>query len=526
MSKSRLALPLLAAATATSSYVAAAPPAAPPATARPADEPRHVIAAVRRATGAAAIERQPFGIVIGEADDPVLIGRRGQLRRGGELGSDGDVFWHVDERRHAGVPVNLKQFEKLAWPLWVRGGWWLNPKSGITASVVAGETDSRTIALRLMRPGGIVPAIVYVDRATSLPARLVVPYDRGPMTVVYSDWRPALGGKLPFATETTYRDTQRRQAQSVRALTRAETASFALPRPTHYSFDPAAPAAVPVRKGTPFSGDASPHVYMMPEVDGKAVGPFLLDSGADGMMIDETIADALAMPVIGRTNSIGADGNPRPATFRQGKSFRIGRLLITEPVYLALDLSHNNAPPGEKRAGVIGYDVFARATVEFAGTGETVLICDPTRYRPAGGTRWQRLLFMDSTPAIRTPFAGGEGLFQVDTGTAASVDFYPGVAERYGLLGKAGARDLVSSGAGGSFTVRVGTLPWFEFGGRRFPNLEVTFRTSGIGRDGGTGLIGRDLMASFVTVFDYPARRIAFLPRATADPRRAPARCR
>jgi hypothetical protein len=526
MSKNRLSVLLFAALPAAPAFAAEAPPAAPLAAVRPADEAGRVIAAIRRATGIAAIERQAFGIVIGDGDDTVLIGRGGRLRRGGEVAFDGDLFWHFDERRRAGVPLNLRQFEKLAWPLWVRGGWWLNPKSGIAASVVAGETDSRTIALRLMRPGGIVSATVYVDRATSLPARLVVPYDRGPMTVVYSDWRPALGGKLPFATEASYRDTQRRQAQSVRPLTRAETASFALPRPTNYSFDRAAPAAVPVLKGTPFSAGVSPHVYVTPDVDGKPVGPFLLDSGADGMMIDETIADAFEMPVIGRTNSIGADGNPRPATFRRGKSFRIGRLLIADPVYLALDLSHSNAPPGEKRAGVIGYDVFARATVEFAGSGETVLICDPGRYRPAAGTRWQRLLFMDSAPAIRARFAGGEGLFQVDTGSAASVDFYPGIAERFGLSGGAGTRDLVSSGAGGTFTVRVGTLPWFEFGGRRFAKLEVGFRTSGIGRDGGSGVIGRDLMAPFVTLFDYPARRIAFLPGSAADPRRAAERCR
>src|SRR3954470_14198637 len=202
MSKSRLAILLLAAASAAPSHVAAAPPAA---AAQPVDEARDAIAAVRRATGVAAMERQPYGIVIGEADDAALIGRRGQLRRGGEIGFDGELFWHFDERRQAGVPLNLKQFEKLAWPLWVRGGWWLSPKSGIVASVVAEETDPRTIALRLMRPGGIVPATVYVDRATSLPARLVVPYDRGPMTIVYSDWRPALGGKLPFAPHTTSR---------------------------------------------------------------------------------------------------------------------------------------------------------------------------------------------------------------------------------------------------------------------------------------------------------------------------------
>jgi hypothetical protein len=71
----------------------------------------------------------------------------------------------------------------------------------------------------------------------------------------------------------------------------------------------------------------------------------------------------------------------------------------------------------------------------------------------------------------------------------------------------------VSQGAGGSFAVRTGRIAWFDFGGRRFRDLEVSFRTGGIGRDGGAGVIGRDLLAGFTTIFDYPHRRIAFLPK-------------
>jgi hypothetical protein len=485
---------------------------------------RAVLAGVRKATGAPALERLSVGFAIEGEGDPLLLGtRHGEVKLGGEAVYDGEVAWRFDERQRAGVPLNLRQLEKLAWPLWVRSGWWLNPASEIAVEPLAGESDSELIALRLKRPGGVVPATLFVDRRTFLPTKLVVPYDRGPMTMLFSDWRPALGGRIAFAVESTYRDTQRRQATLVRPLTRVESAAFALPAPQDYRFDPSAPALVPVQYGTPFAGGARPHVYVTPEVDGRAIGPFLLDSGADGMMIDEKLADSLGMPVIGRTNSIGADGNPRPATFRRGKSFRIGRLSIDNPVYLALDFSKNNAPPGTARAGVIGYDIFARAAVEFAGAGERVAICDPGRYRLPAGAQWQRLYFMDSAPAIRTRFAGGEGLFQVDTGSAATVEFYPGVAPA--LLAQAEARELTSSGAGGTYAVRIGRLPWLDLGPHRLPGVEAAFRTSGIGRDGGTGLIGRDLLRPFTTVFDYRHRRIAFA-RGAAPAAGVAKRCR
>jgi len=511
-----LALLLAAAAPAFS-----APAPAPQAATMPSV--RAVIAGVRRATGASALERVS-GLAIEGEGGPILLGtRRGEVKLGGEAVYDGEVAWRFDERRRAGVPLNLRQLEKLAWPLWIRSGWWLNPSSGITAELLPAESTAELIALRLKRSGGVVPATLFIDRRTFLPAKLVVPYDRGPMTMLFSDWRPALGGRIAFAVESTYRDTQRRQALSVRPLTGAEAAAFALPAPQDYRFDPAAPALVPVQYGTPFAGGAPPHVYVTPEVDGRAIGPFLLDSGADGMMIDEKLADSLGMRVIGRTNSIGADGNPRPATFRRGKSFRIGRLTVENPVYLALDFSRNNAPAGTARAGVIGYDIFARAAVEFVGAGERVAICDPERYRLPGGAQWRKLLFMDSAPAIRTRFAGGEGLFQVDTGSAATVEFYPGVSPA--LLAQVGTRELTSSGAGGTYTVRVGRLPWLELGPNRVRDVEAAFRTSGLGRDGGTGVIGRDLLRPFTTVFDYRHRRIAFAPGGAPAPAMAK-RCR
>ena len=65
-----------------------------------------------------------------------------------------------------------------------------------------------------------------------------------------------------------------------------------------------------------------------------------------------------------------------------------------------------------------------------------------------------------------------------------------------------------------TFAVRVGRLAGFEFGGRSFRDLEVSFRTGGIGRDGGAGVIGRELPAGFTTISDYPGPRIAFAPLA------------
>lgn len=514
---------ILAAAAAIPAVPAGGTPADRAATAPAALASSNVIARVRDAVGHRAPNRLRYGIAIvekdegGDAAQTRFFGKAGAVRDGSELGYDGRIAWQLDSRRGTAVPMNLRQFEKLAWPLWVRSGQWLDRDSGITATVLPGESDARHVALRLQRRGGVVPATLFVDRSTWLPARLVVPYDRGPFTAVYSDYRPALGMRLPFRTESQYRDSSVSNVTSVRPLARAE-ADFAMARPTDYSFDDGAPPLLELRRGTPIATGDPGHVYARPEVDGKALGWFLFDSGADGMMIDTKLADELGMPIIGRTNSVGADGTPRPGTFRRGKSFRLGRLTIEDPVFLAVDLSANNAPVGERRAGVIGYDLLARAVVEFQGTGDRVALCDPARYRLPAAARWQPLGFMDSTPAIRTRFEGGRsGLFQLDTGSAASVDFYPEFTASERLLEGRTTREHRSQGAGGTFPVAVGRLKDFELGGRHFRDLEVSFRTGGVGRDGGAGVIGRELMAGFATIFDYPHRRVSLAPLRSAS---------
>ncbi|HEY0035734.1 MAG TPA: hypothetical protein VGB66_03550, partial [Longimicrobium sp.] len=70
-----------------------------------------------------------------------------------------------------------------------------------------------------------------------------------------------------------------------------------------------------------------------------------------------------------------------------------------------------------------------------------------------------------------------------------------------------------TSGAGGSYREHVGTVEWIELGGRRFENVRSGFRLEGLSREGGAGNIGRRLMAPFTVVFDYPHRRVAFVPR-------------
>jgi hypothetical protein len=490
-------------------------PAAPATAATPSVSP--VLAAIRRAVGFGALARLAPGFAIydrgadGQSSTIMLGVRHGEYRIGDETGFDGHYRWQADSRRGIPIPNALRQHEKAAWPLWVRSHWWLQPASGIHAALIPAETDHAHIALALRRGGGVVPATLYIDRATMLPERLVVPYDRGPFEARFSDWQRFGGVLLARRVDSRYRSESTVHTERIERLARANFAPPPMRMDT--SFDPTAPALVPVRRGPDFSPGVRGHSFVQARVDGQDGGWWLVDSGADGMLIDEALADRLGMPVLGENRSVGADGQPRRATWRRGHSFSVGRLTYRDPVFLAVDMAGATAPPGERRSGVIGYDVFARAVAEYGGDGASFALCDPRLYRPARAIAWQPLDFIDQTPAVPARIEGNRaGLFQIDTGAGGSVDFYQQFVAANRLLEGRETREVQSSGAGGTFSMRAGRIGWIALGGRRFANEEVGFRTSA-GRDG-AGVIGRGLLRPFRTIFDYPHRRIAFIPSA------------
>ena len=505
--------------------------AAPAGTPRPLRGPataEEVRAAVRRAVGFGRMRAYPRGIEVletnGAGRDSVVyrFGPGGELVRmqagsaWGDLGFDGGYAWQMTTRSQ-GVPDPLSQRnrEKLLTPLWVRGGWWLDPRAPFDLALADSLSDSTRLALSLRAPGGLVGSVVYVDRATALPAALVVEYERGPNRIVYDDWRTVLGFRIPFHSTSTYAGcTSERRVAAVRPVAEDAAGAYAVPPlPADTSFDAARPAALEVARAAPYADGTRGHVFVRPQVDGRDAGWWNLDSGADAMTIDAALADSLGLPVVGRTAVTGADGRRREATIRRARSFTLGRLTWRAPLLLAEDLSATTAPPGARRGGVVGYPVFRRSVVEFAAGGDSVALYDPAAYPLRPGGRWTVLRFIALTPTTCAGMEGGRrGLFQLDTGAGGTVSFYAAYVTRERLLAGRDTQGVTSAGTGGTFRTTAGTVEWFELAGRRWERPVVEFRTGGFSREGGAGVVGREFLRAFTLVFDYPHRRLALLP--------------
>jgi hypothetical protein len=287
--------------------------------------------------------------------------------------------------------------------------------------------------------------------------------------------------------------------------------TFKIPAPPDDTiFDSNLPAELKIAQGVPFSDSVPGHFFVRPVVDGKDIGWFHFDSGSDAMHIDTKFADELKMPVLGKSETRGADGRVQEVTIRQGKTFQLGRITYKNPIFLAMDLSARNAPPGEKRAGLVGYPVFARAVLEVEEGGKRIALYDPKNYKLGKG-KWQELSYIDLTPAVVCRFEGNRtGLFQLDTGYTGTVSFSDKFIIEQKLLEGRQIKEEIDTGTGGTYKLVTGRIDWFELAGHRFKNPKAGFRVAGFSREGGAGVIGREFLSVFTIIFNYPERRIAF----------------
>ena len=497
---------------------------------RPASEltATNVISSVRKAIKYGELRKLRRGFIVEEVETSsareaqsvrvLMLGTHGEFREevkpsnNRPLGFDGNYGWQVD-RTGIATPLPQRLREKLLIPAWIRSGWWLNENAPLVFAILPDETNDKQVALSMRIKRGLVGAKVFVDRATWLPTTLIVEYERGPYRVIFKDYQETLGFRFPRHIVVNYRGSDSEyRTKLITEIQQANNSPFgAPPLPPDTTFDNTVPAELKVTQGVAFSDSSPGHYYVRPRIDGRDLGWFHFDTGADAMHIDTKFADELKMPVLGKSQTRGADGRVQDVTIRQGKTFQLGRVTFRNPIYLAMDLSERNAPPGERRAGLIGYPLLARVVAEVTGGGKSIALYEPSSYKLKKG-RWQELFYIDLTPAVVCRFEGNrEGLFQLDTGYTGTVTFYDRFIMDEKLLEGRSVTEETGIGAGGTYRLATGTIGWFELAGYRFNNPKVGFRIAGLSREGGAGVVGREFLSVFTIVFSYPEKRIAFI---------------
>jgi hypothetical protein len=251
-----------------------------------------------------------------------------------------------------------------------------------------------------------------------------------------------------------------------------------------------------------------------PRINGEDVGPFLVDTGASTTAIAADVADRLGLASRGRSWVTTSDGGTG-ACHRVGRRFQLGPVVVREPVMLELDLAELRHALGVSLAGVVGYDLFARALIELRDGGCSLAVRPPYA-TPPGDVRWMPLRFEERCPMIPCATEQGGGLFALDTGSASPVTLYAAAVSAWGLTATTRPRSLLR-GVSGTRAIATCTLPWFSVGEERFEKVRAALWTSrdGIGgTPGRLGTVGAALLRGLDLVLDYQQSRIGIRRRA------------
>ena len=141
----------------------------------------------------------------------------------------------------------------------------------------------------------------------------------------------------------------------------------------------------------------------------------------------------------------------------------------------------------------------------------------PSSY-PSGELPWTPLHFNLQLGCIEARFEGERsGLFRLDTGSDLSLLFHGPAVDELDLLAGRTVRAVGSTGIGGGFRGHLGELAWIEFGGlrrERVPAMFADVESGALATRATLGILGAGAFADERVVFDYPAARVAFVPRA------------
>lgn len=489
-------------------------------TTEPRGDDQSLIERVREAVG--NLNASPGGVVAqGTADEngleshiELLLRADGSFRfeLTGELsraaGSNAHTTWVRD---WTGLTREswLSERDMTVLPIWVLSGTWLtNPKLEIEDVT----EEHGTPALRVARSDRRMLLLVDIDPKSALPSRVSYHTSAGEAHWTLDDWITE-DAPLAFARTWTYYETgERRYAYEFDGLGMAphyivDPCTFRPTTPDDVTWNDEADVELEVER------TRTGHILVHPLVNGRDLGWFLLDTGAGAMCIDTKVAEELDLPRFGDVTAVGVAGKIR-TSFRRAATLTLGQMTIAEPILLELDLEMLRAPLGKYVAGIIGYDLFARALLELEVAAPRIALMRSEDYGEVDGN-WRPLILDGNQPCVTARFEGGhEGFFKLDTGASGTVSFHSPAVVELGLLEGRETVDSYSGGVGGTRMTKRGVLDWFELAGHRFEKPQVAFSAEGIGAFSNRhtlGNIGQAFLEPFTLVFDYPGGRIAFL---------------
>ena len=244
---------------------------------------------------------------------------------------------------------------------------------------------------------------------------------------------------------------------------------------------------------------------------------FILDSAAEGCVIDEKAAAAAGVRPTDSATASGSGGTTTVSLAR-GVRLGLGGLEIVPDYVVLTPLAHLGF---EKPVhGILGRPLFGKLVVEIDYANRVARLFDAAFFQPAAGAEALKLWMTDGpTVRGRLNLTGHEEIeadLQLDTGSSHVLTLCKPFVDRHRLLVTLpGLADGETRGIGGASTDKVGHLARVALGRASLDNPEVRLVTQAVGtlaRDAFAANLGNGFLSRQVVTFDLPHGRF-FLRR-------------
>ncbi|MGH7177227.1 MAG: aspartyl protease family protein [Tepidisphaeraceae bacterium] len=280
--------------------------------------------------------------------------------------------------------------------------------------------------------------------------------------------------------------------------------------PGKIAFDDSIPGALQVRRAT------TGHLLVNPQINGRDVGWFILDTGAGMSCVDKELAEKLGLPDAGGVTARGTGGSAE-SRVRSADVMTLGPVRIEGAKLLELNLKPFGIFLGQQINGIIGYECFMAGVFDIDFVNAAVSVHNVTSYELASGS-WAPLTIQGRRPCAPGQIENNPpGLFLLDTGSTSDIVIHAPTVERFKLLEGRKTRWSMFGGVGGMKSASSGVLGCVTLAGERLDKVSASFSKATDGAmsdDSEQATVGIPLLRQFRMFVNYPQKQIALVPIA------------